>query len=483
MKKKFKTVFTVFFLVLIKANFFAQTITFDYEKKEFDNIFPFDKPFKILVINLPSVTKKVSIEIKNITNVGKIRKKLQKEKREVTKAAIFNHELAERSIFMHSRELDDGGTDKKNIALIEIVPLAPNQSYYVEVSVWKKGQLTNTQKRNVEAFIIQKGVIEDFAKNVLQEIMSPQRGDTSGFDRSYIIEKYDAFLSSLNDVIKRYDPAYEFKKSQTTFANDLQNVRKLSDIDIAYRDFKESVLALNEELIKNNLPPIDLNKKLPNNLWIAADKDTGDLITEKYNSNLEEYKKEANDKYKDLLNEIKGSKSTLITGLCDLIKKDAINNSLSFYESLNATYETDLVKNANTLVTADIGYGFAPGINRHFGFTAMHIYFRPINKTIPLNHYSGWDYLTSRTSVMFGLSLVGKIDKPFEREGLIDGKGLLAGAGFKILPWLKLSGGALVYHEIVSPLISEKNIRSTWFLSASIDFSLKPVFVDALKNK
>jgi len=146
--------------------------------------------------------------------------------------------------------------------------------------------------------------------------------------------------------------------------------------------------------------------------------------------------------------------------------------------TIEATYFIDIAKNAQRNVTIDLGAGYSWSMDRPFLYTAINVYFRPIDKNLPLRNtnYSFWDYIGSHASLLVGMTLTS-VNKDKIRDGILGNKGLILGSGFRFLPWFKVSGGTLLYYGLnENPLNSSRRTRFTPFVSMSIDVDVKTIF-------
>jgi len=491
--KMIRIIFTIFISTFLLCTCLAQTVTYNLETHEFDQSFPFDKAFKIMVINIESDCERVEIEIKNITNASHITNKLMKSSsiKRITKEDIFNDPLSGNSIFMSSEKTTEKDLENKKIAIIELAPLRPNQSYYVKIEAIKLKNLDARQKREAKNAILKSGIITKFSNNLLNEALVVSKVRASGLDLSFISKMYEDFSIRLEETLNAYDRSYRVLKPDHSIQTNILFQTASANIFTKFENFVENLKDFNDDVLKaNSSDTLNISGLL-----------SGDLVTDVTEINAK-IKKEINaikvkildvnavgfklylEEVDTFFNYLSYYLPTLNSIISDVIANDVVENLVKKTETLNQSYETDLVKNANTYISADIGYGYAPEISRHFGFTTVNVYFRSINNSVHISHYKRFpDFLLARTSLVLGLTLIGDIDKKYEREGILEDKGIMLGVGFKALPWLKFNAGGMFYNKIVSPLVSERELGRTYFFSAAIDFSLKPTFVESLKRK
>ena len=170
--------------------------------------------------------------------------------------------------------------------------------------------------------------------------------------------------------------------------------------------------------------------------------------------------------------------SKLLNDNIDSIINHTANNTTIYTVSVTSSYYLDIIKNAKTNVTFDIGGGYSSSMDQMFGYYAINVYFRSIDKNLPARNtnYKGWDFIGSRFSLLAGITLT-PVDKSGIRKGIVGNKGIVGGGSFRLLPWLKINGGSLMYYgKNTNPLITSYTTRFTPFLSMSIDIDIKPLF-------
>ena len=118
----------------------------------------------------------------------------------------------------------------------------------------------------------------------------------------------------------------------------------------------------------------------------------------------------------------------------------------------------------------DIGLSYAPVLKEVLPYFGVNIYFRPVNKEVPLNQKGGFG---RRFAAVIGIT-TSSIELENQRKGLLGKKALMIGAGYRITDAIRISTGSLVFHEInPNPLISEKRFSTSLFISLSIDWDIK----------
>jgi len=152
---------------------------------------------------------------------------------------------------------------------------------------------------------------------------------------------------------------------------------------------------------------------------------------------------------------------------------DALINQMGILEFSASSYPKGLVEQSKNYIAADLGYAYIPALDRFTYFATASIYFRPVKRSVPLGMYKGFDVLKTRFSMDVGLTL-NAIDVENEIKGFQDtNKGLILGGGFRILPFLKVNTGTVVYMaKDKNPLINAYSYKWSWYIGASIDLSV-----------
>ncbi len=121
-------------------------------------------------------------------------------------------------------------------------------------------------------------------------------------------------------------------------------------------------------------------------------------------------------------------------------------------------------------LSPDIGLSYAPDLKEVFPYFGVNIYFRPVNKDVPLNQKGGFG---RRFAAVIGIT-TSSIELENQRKGLLGTKGLMIGAGFRITDALRISAGSLLFRKIdPDPSISETRFSTSLFMSLSIDWDIK----------
>jgi hypothetical protein len=119
-------------------------------------------------------------------------------------------------------------------------------------------------------------------------------------------------------------------------------------------------------------------------------------------------------------------------------------------------------------VGADVGVLYAGDIRTGAVYVGTNIYFRPVNKDAPPGGIS------RRLALTVGVTLSSIADENNRtRSNLFWNQSLVLGGGLRLTSSVRCGAGALIFLESdPNPLISEKSIASTWYVSFSFDFDV-----------
>lgn len=113
----------------------------------------------------------------------------------------------------------------------------------------------------------------------------------------------------------------------------------------------------------------------------------------------------------------------------------------------------------------------APGIERIVPTVGLNVYFRPVNRQVPLSVKHPLGY---RFSMTIGL-LLSSLAEPSQRQDLFGNQSLLTGFGVRVTDGIRLGGG-LVWFRARDPedeVNVSYDLRATYYLSTSLDWDLK----------
>jgi hypothetical protein len=126
-------------------------------------------------------------------------------------------------------------------------------------------------------------------------------------------------------------------------------------------------------------------------------------------------------------------------------------------------------------VSADIGLLYAGDIAIGAVYVGANIYFRPINTDAPLSEASS---IGRRLALTVGITVSPLSDENDRtRSDLFWNQSLVLGAGYRLTSSIRAGGGALVFLESdPNPLITAKEIATTWYVSFSFDVDVGRFF-------
>jgi hypothetical protein len=119
-------------------------------------------------------------------------------------------------------------------------------------------------------------------------------------------------------------------------------------------------------------------------------------------------------------------------------------------------------------VSADVGVLYAGDIKTGAPYVGSNIYFRPVNKDAPPRG------IGRRLALTVGVTLSSIADEDHRtRSNLFWNQSLVLGGGLRLTSSVRCGAGALIFLESdPNPLISEKSLASTWYISFSFDFDV-----------
>jgi hypothetical protein len=125
----------------------------------------------------------------------------------------------------------------------------------------------------------------------------------------------------------------------------------------------------------------------------------------------------------------------------------------------------------NTYVGADVGVLYAGDLGIGAFYAGSNIYFRPVNKGAPLGEVGS---IGRRLALTVGLTISSVADEgELTRSDLFWNQSLVLGCGYRLTSSIRGGGGALIFREAnKNPLISQKTLAATWYVSFSFDIDV-----------
>lgn len=451
--KSIQTILSLFFVIILQYGFSQSPIvTYDFNSGKFDTTLPFDQHFQLKLVNIDTSYKKINITIKEIPNTKEVIKKLDSEtltNQDLLEYTNSNDEPTLKSTF----EIGDNTTQVYPI----VFQLKHNSNYFFQFEYLSLDSLSTEKKQYIEEQL-EKYIEQDF-NAFLQENFKKS---------SYLIngEKLNSFIKTR---------IFNYRKEISSEFDDLYFTEwKSNKREELLRDFQK---AINQYLVslsysKNTFTECSMKS-------IDSALATGMNNINSLTCNIKEGNKEtAKEKFDEAI--IKRE------ALNDEIKKlaqDIAKKSIKQIVSDNSTYSNSPTQNAKSYFTFDVGFLYSPYINDFYPTTTFTIYFRPINKNLPFKNYSCFDQIMVRTGFVCGLT-TGDFSRTNRREGIINNQALILGLGFRILPFLQISAGSLVFKaDDPNPIIENFQMKSSLYFSASIDFDIKSLLSSTFTSK
>jgi hypothetical protein len=131
---------------------------------------------------------------------------------------------------------------------------------------------------------------------------------------------------------------------------------------------------------------------------------------------------------------------------------------------------------ADRYIGLDMGAAYVGNFSRIHTYYGLNIYLRPVNKNIPLSRYKNMgDFFLTRSSILLGITF-SSIEKENIRKGILDTKGVILGAGFRIVSFFRVNAGGLLYYRYpTNPLQDPErySARMSPFVSLSFDLDME----------
>jgi hypothetical protein len=436
-------------------------INYSFSTNKMD-VLPFDKPFVFHLTDFPTTADSfTSVRIKVIQLSNKNAKPNSQH-------IVVQDDPSNPNIIYETTEWKR--TDPKTTVATVDIPftsrLPPSRAYQVQISLVTTRELTDGEKKTLAGRLEQSRELDTTFNNLVKQSLNAAATASSNF---LLISRAE-LAAQLKLVVKTMNPEYDLRDSIPvpyfgTFRNALGNLKG----------------AL-KKLEADNLNAAQL-------ATISTDLDTENFYTLGQTSKLQ------TDITQFVSNAPSGILPTTANDLAHLqIRLDsvlAVSNRLKRYmidhviipnvflvNPLSETYNPDFVTNSKFYINLDVGFAYVWRIDRAMAYSGFNIYFRPVDKTIPLSSYSGWDVITTRTSLLIGISL-SSVAKANVRKGLIGDNAFILGGGFKLNPFLKVNGGWFMHYRYdPDPLVTQNSYHFSMspFVSLSLDLDVKPLF-------
>jgi len=446
---------------------------FDYSTATFVNTqpLPIDRPFNIKIINVPADTVMDSLYI------------LRMEPRSHRKGYKFNKHGVLTQTEMDSLvvvvQIRCGASNTKTKATerIFIVPhiLIPNRNYLLSFGGHYLTKISAAQQAAARGKLIPLLRADPYFKHIVRKDFNNQYLHPEQSMQPLQLSQ-DTLRTHLQRMVQQLYPQYtvRFPDGQ---ADTVQYYYSFGD---RVRELNLKLSSLQKCIGSSKKPPAKftaVQTKLANDTTGSID-----TVLTAVEDNLKGLKAELDDSCKDddslAIVAIDSANKLLDSTIYNATDSVLVSNSFSS-SALSSTYYIDITKNAQRNVTLDVGGAYSWGMDQFVGYYAINIYFRPIDKNVPLwNTYYGWgDFLASHLSMVVGLTLTS-VAQSKVRTGIVGNDGLILGVGCRLLPWFKISTGTLVYNRLNPDPLVTTGARTHFglFASASFDLDVKGIF-------
>jgi hypothetical protein len=467
------------------------TVAYDFKNNSFDKEIPFDELITFKFINIPDKTKEIILRIQQVS--GKKIKLKGSSKPYDSDSAIINSNI--RPIEL---KIDSLSINNENLTAFKLCPIyfPPNNDYIFTITtIIKQRPLTDKEENILFDTLIKSGLITNQLQNFTEAAIAKGFGSIStsaNITLDSIRKIADNTVLSLfgpNAVNKFDQKAIESETSKmTAFAVNILNlVNKIGDyknnLNVLIKQRKnvknekintaDSLFAVRKiESIYSALQAVPF---FAPDGFAAVNEQIDSFVSYLDNAFI------SSDDVKQL--KIYSDSLRIITSnFIQSFIQDVVLNQVIVREFGMTTYPKGLVEQSKNYIAADIGSAYVGPLDKFVFFSCATIYFRPVKRSVPLKRYQGWDILRSRLSADIGITLTS-ISVPNEIQGFAfqeqadSDKGLILGLGCRILPFLKIDGGTMVYRaDDPNPLVNDLAYKWSWYIGASIDLEVSALF-------
>lgn len=448
-----------------------KVVEYDYGRKVFTTVLPFDDPFTLKIVKLPKDISNLYITFYEIRGNYNLFKK--KDDDSITEEQF--KALKKIKKYALNRWIR---TNDSTFAYIPIpFSLQPNAKYVFSMENETRRALADAEKETVRTIIINDNDISDFLNNMSRTYIGTRKALGN-------IQKEGAALTDIvkkslkqNDTALRFDPPAD---------NQHRIDSSLMEFVLALKGYYDRLNAI----AADSLSPSDTSnivkqkvliaKRLAGqrvNWWqIAHDPSRASRVLQELNSintsTLTPPQKQDIADANEALNDA--------VKLLNQIATDMVQNAIMVHvyksSGMAPTYFVNMVDQANWYIGLDVGYAYIGNFSRFVTYSGLNIYFRPVNKNIPLSRYKNvWDIVATRASLLVGVT-VGSIEKANVRKGIVGNSGIILGTGFRLNSWFRINGGALLYYRYDgNPIMNNDrySAKASPFISASIDIDVQ----------
>lgn len=502
-------------------------VTYDIDKREFENILPFDESFKIKFKSTKDISLiqvKYKIDQKGLIN-DKFRKKYYFQKDSDAKGYLTS---------------DLRNVSSQSFSIGGIGPLHPNTPYIFEFSIYEKVNLTdaaaNSLKTDVEKFInklyLNTEVLPDPETIIDRFNLVLQKHVSNLYDKeANELTVSTLFLSDLTDY--KSDLTVAKTAIKTAIDNNDSDAKK-----IVPSDFGPDFCKLIENLDSKNLVNPDILTE-PMNLLIDGygnvtlqeminfyrlncnrDFEYSSAIINgkaKFNNKLELQTLPKEQRYKNieslellkssiiLMNKLKviNDNSPYFQRAIDHSINTRLDSIIAEEHIINDTRDKILEVNANTpnillnkysqtafrndykaitdvqsaatpYINLDLGLLYASELNDVFALQTVNFHFAPVNRNAIFSELKGWDKFFKQACLQIGLAQrLGPTDESYHTFLTGDLGTPYMGLGFRVNRILRISAGMIAYREENNnPIITDKVTKGSFSFTITINSAL-----------
>lgn len=442
-------------------------VTYDFKTNKFDQIIPFDEKVTFRFINIPKVVDTFNFTCDEIIKMDK-------------PPIPFFNTIGIKSTFL--KDTSASILSKKNFR--------PNKDYIFSIRFGKERPLYKIEHELLALKINNEGIIYKRLNDFLEEIRANRDFDALSKNSNSIMDSIRSDILKFSEEQLKKEISYNKDKDvfieQNLLLGDLgtalHNVyTKIDEEEGRLKDKSDSTAVLRSALkdfenIMNSFEffptsNFDLLKTAIANLEKTDGSGSRFNFLSYTVNKLINLEQDLNSKFTEIL-----------------IANIVLSNSY-IIEFTGQSYPNSLVEQSRNYMAADIGMAYVPGIDQFVYFSHASIYLRPIKRSIPLNMYSGCDWYLNRISLDLGITL-NSIAIENQRTGFgfsntSDAtKGLMIGAGFRVLTFAKVNGGAMIYRtKDPNPLINTYSHKASFYFGLSLDVSVYDAFKQNFTQK
>jgi len=446
-------------------------IEYSFGDGQMHDVMPFDDSFVFKITGVPGQVDSLTLAVYEIRGNYNLFK---------NKHSITYKEFKQMDFIRSYEAIPWKRSGKDTLAYIPFpYHLKPNCRYVIELTVSNRDKLKPEEKEDVRTVITNSTKIKKLITGYAKEFIN---NPNSKFSKNISF-----FQNDLNEIIKQevknVNKNYQFNAPE----NELDQLRPITGFFISLANFSTKVNELSQDTA--------LSDGKVKKLRTISEFHFGELVfNEKYRIYSDNIIDSLNNdslppttqlaiqgvqsNYKQIIDSAKKAADIII-------EKLAVENTYTLY-TMGSNYPLSMTEQADRYIGLDFGLAYVGNFSRFESYYGLNIHFRPVNKNIPLSRYKSFsDFMLARTSLLFGVTFAS-VEETNIRKGILGDKGIIIGSGFKIVSFLRVNAGALIYYRYPNnPLIDPARYKTKLspFISASFDLdmeSLLGVFGKAL---